>query len=591
MLNIISHIITIVYIELILFCYYNQKNNKDISTSHLYKTDTLGYSFPKIKIPVVNNKNDPDIIPKLEKTHETLYKNYLQILQKNLGTLGQNSMGGLSLIKKDNISVEKYNKEHSYPGDVSILEKINRFFPDIFNDLDIIKNNLKESLHNISNKYWKRDINYWINKITKDIFFPDSINKKNSKFAEHEIEQRFNKLKLELKKLYKKEIDIMKTYIEKVISMRNRMKRSENESKQLDEEIKFMLYSSKSHICFIKRQITIIYKIVSKLSQTNLVSNRINQLYKHKLTYGPLYSEQSFISHINSTKFELEELFRVEVSRLSTYSEHKDLSLLSRSLLDFQCDNTHFTQNKIKLSNVVNNNKDIPAISQYKFWSIFISNIKHIDIKKPKSKYLNGLYIPVYEKKGSYYKYYLFDIMPLVKDGDYLTTFGNKKSPQWLTVKDIDKQKGGKSFWDIGSNNNTNNSFKDNKIYVMVSNRPEEISNTSKWFAISIKWLDNLVDKAESNDNNMTIIRIAMYTILTQIESYDDKFLNKKVIGHEDNNSTNGYSDFVNALLKYRYSGDFIKKNNSNKKNIVMLSREFIQREIYNSIKQFYQSE
>ena len=474
-------------------------------------------------------------------------------------------MGGLSLIKKDNMTIEKYNKEHSYPGDVFILEKINRFIPDFFNDLNIIKNNLKQSLHNISNRYWKRDINFWIIKLTRDMFFTEAI--KSNRYKEYELEQKFNQLKLELKKLYKKEIDIMKTYIEKVITMRNRMKQSEELSRQLEEEIKFMLYSSKSHICFIKRQITIIYKIISKLSKTSLVKERNNNSTRYNLKHGPLYNEDSFSSYINLTKFKLEEFFRVEVSRLSTFSKNKALSLLSRSLLDFQCDNTNFTKNKI--SNIVDNNKNIPAVSTYKFWSILISKIKNVNINKPKPKYLNCLYIPVYEKKDSYYKYYLFDIMPLVLRGDYgLSTFGNKKSPQWLALKDIDKQKentkkDGKSFWNITSNNNNSNkSFKDDKIYVMISNRPEEISNTSKWFAISIKWLDNLVDKTE---NNIKLLRIAIYTILTQIESYDDKFLDKKVIGHENNNSTNGYSDFLNALLDHRYSGDFIKKNKSKK--------------------------
>ena len=74
MLKIITHIITITYIELLLFCHYNTKYSNKLN----FKSNNIGYSFPKL-----NNYFNNDIILVLKK-HEELYNNYLRILQKNL---------------------------------------------------------------------------------------------------------------------------------------------------------------------------------------------------------------------------------------------------------------------------------------------------------------------------------------------------------------------------------------------------------------------------------------------------------------------------------------------------------------------------
>jgi len=597
MMEIFSHAITIIYLELIIFCNNknsNNPNNSNNSTNkHYLNNKFIGYTIPVIK------NND---INKIKKTHDKLYKDYLNIIRKSLSTEAKKAMGGLSLINKNKLSLERFGNEQTYPGDISILEKVNRYIPDFFSDINKIEENLIKSLNNLSNKYWKKDINYWIKKIT-DIFEVNyNLFSNQRQFREIEIKQKFDSLDAELKKLYKKEIDIMNTYVEKIISHRNRMKNSQELDNQIIQEIKFLRYYASSHICSIKRQILIIYKIVEVLSKTNMVTTKIDQASQIKFSFGPKYDESSFILNIVNIKTSLEDWFRIEVSRIQNYSKHKNLSEMSKSLLQFDCNNIFVTRSKtINVSNIVDNKNTMNIIAKKLFWKIFISNIKTFDMKLGEKypEYFNGLYIPVHEKKGSYIKYYLFDIMPLVLDGKYTSFYGNKTPPQWLTYKDELKMKNKSLFNFTKNNNNNNNKFKDNKIFVMISNTREDMKHKKKWNSISINFLNKLIDKTDKHssgniDKKMFLIRASIYTILSKIDSYDSKHLEIRTIGNKNSNYTaDDDSKFLQFLIKNTDKfNNFIKnnKNNNNKKNnnskkIKMISKELIKMYIHTSIK------
>jgi hypothetical protein len=157
--------------------------------------------------------------------------------------------------------------------------------------------------------------------------------------------------------------------------------------------------------------------------------------------------------------------------------------------------------------------------------------------------------------------------MPLVLTGNYKGTFGGLSSPQWLNNDDLKKT----------------NFSKNNSGIVIIASSSSDVAHNTEWKAISIEWLDNLVNKSteaaeNSNDPNkkLWLIRTGLYIIINDSQIYNSK------------NITNTFNSFdmKETLNKYQDYSDSNKNKNS--KYLLLVSREYVKNEMNSSIIQYY---
>ena len=60
------------------------------------------------------------------------------------------------------MTIERYGKVVSYPGDTSVLEDVSGFLNLFMSDINLVSKKLRGSLDNMSNKYWYRDVLRWL---------------------------------------------------------------------------------------------------------------------------------------------------------------------------------------------------------------------------------------------------------------------------------------------------------------------------------------------------------------------------------------------------------------------------------------------
>jgi len=148
------------------------------------------------------------------------YNKYRNTLKTYLGINKNNTMGGTSLMGSDPFSIQRYGTVISYPGDSGILENMSGYLTMMLSDINIIEQRLQQSLDNMSNMYWYRDILRWL-EVLFTTFKPNDAPVGRS-YTGAEIKARFFKLEKILKILYSKQIIIMNEYIQKTKILQKR---------------------------------------------------------------------------------------------------------------------------------------------------------------------------------------------------------------------------------------------------------------------------------------------------------------------------------------------------------------------------------
>ena len=508
------------------------------------------------------------------KTANKQFNKYRNTISSYFGTTNQNPMGGTSLMGSNPISIQRYGTIISYPGDTNILESISGYMTMFLSDINSVIKRLQESLNNMSNMYWYRDVLKWL-ELLFTIFKPNDVPSGKS-ITGSEIKSRFYQLEKILKILYSKQINIMMDYIQKSKILQIRYKTSATSNSSLDKQIKATNYYTTSTICYIKRQILIIYYLLDKsLESWWTISPDDSSRKRRPVT--PAFLESDFKPAYRIMKSGLFEWFRDQVSRLTSTVSDPDMLREIRTLGKDVCDsdkNNHIVKKTV--SNVYLQDEKLTAIrTDTRFWLLLIANLKNKNISDISSKpeELQRLYIPVYEKSGSNRKYYLFDIMPLVLKGNYKTQFGGMSSPQWINAKDIENIK----------------FTKNNTGIIILANTPNEVAYSNKWQAISIEWLDSLVSisgkvayEQSNSDKKLWFIRNGIFLLLYNQTIYNNPKLKKENLGSNDIDSTSNKKSKMRSILqKYQEYTNIDRE--SNNKYLILVSREYVKNEMNNS--------
>ena len=554
--TIISQAFTSLYLSLFIAADTDWENVSTVIHSNI-SIKRMEYVVGTTSTTFSNNNRE-----KLIKTSNSEYEKYRNTLKSIFGINKEKIMGGTSLMGSNPMSIQKYGNIISYPGDKNLLEGISSYLTMFFSDIAIIENRLNQALSNMGNMYWYRDILKWL-EILFEIFKPHEA-PPGQAISNIEVTAKFYKLERVLKILYSKQLISMTDYIQKSNFLQRRYESGGSIDTILEKQIKITSYYTQSTVCYIKRQILIIYYLLEQFLESWWTMNPVS---RRKRPVSPPFMEDDFKKAYRNMKNELTEWFRGEVSNLTKSVTNPKMITEVRNLINNTCDTHNSTSQKIKTTNKYVQDEKISDIrTNIRFWLLLIANLKNKDIttisNQPEN--LQRLYIPVYDKSN---KTYLFDIMPLVLTGNYKGTFGGLSSPQWLNNDDLKKT----------------NFSKNNSGIVIIASSSSDVAHNTEWKAISIEWLDNLVHKSteaaeNSNDPNkkLWLIRTGLYIIINDSQIYNSK------------NITNTFNSFdiKETLKKYQDYSDSNKNKNS--KYLLLVSREYVKNEMNSSIIQYY---
>jgi hypothetical protein len=500
---------------------------------------------------------------KLIKLANFEYDKFRNTLKSLMGINTNHTMGGTSLMGENSLSLQKYGSIVNYPGDINILEGVSGYLTILMSDINIVEKRLQQALNNMSNMFWYRDILRWL-EVLFIIFKPNEAPMGKS-YSSSEIKAKFFKVEKILKILYSKQINIMSDYIQKTKVLQKRYETNGQINTSLNKKIKMSSYYNNSIICYIKRQIIIIYHLLDKSLESWWTTSPSSSERKAR-AISPAFAEADFKPVYRVMKNSLFNFFRGEVSRLATGIQQKDLAKEVRNLSKELCDDeTNSRLVKKSISNVYLQDEKINTIKvDIRYWLLLIANLKNKDTSNIDSeiKTLQRLYLPVYtgDSKKSYY---LFDIMPLILNGNYKGTFGGISAPQWLSPSDLERT----------------NFSKNNPGIVILANTPTEVASEKTWQAISVEWFDKLVKTASesgNSDKKFWFIRNSLFILLNNSKPYYSPSLKRTKIGPE-----------LESLLQ-KYQEYTISNKEENKKHLMLVSREFIEYEMNNSIIQFH---
>jgi len=359
---------------------------------------------------------------------------------------------------------------------------------------------------------------------------------------------------------------MMMNYIQKESSLQRRINASKNVNNTLEKEIAKVSSETKSVICYIKRQIQIIYHLLDKTLQswwsTVPDDTRVARLG------SPAFKETDFRPSYQSMKSSLTTFFRSEISKMATMVKDTRVMNEIRSLGQDLCEKKMDT--KINYVGIHIQQENINQIrNDLRYWLLVMTNLKNKQITtlntlRSNINNLTRLYIPVYITSGGYKKYYLFDLMPLIINGSYQSFFG-LSPPQWLDYNDLSKEK----------------MTRTNPGIVILTNSDKDISSPNNWKAISAEFFDGIIDKVSSFDDTkkMSLIRHAVYLLLFEKDIYNSSATKSELLGLNESGNMRG------LLKKYTEYSDTMKDEKS--KHLIYISREFIESELKNAIIQY----
>lgn len=569
--KIISHAVTCLYLNLFIASDVDwdnllEKSNINSSGTIISKLEFKVNGGPQNPVRFVDKS--PQYLIKIANSEFQKYRNMLETV---LGFNNKNPMGGTSLMGSNPLSFEKYGSIISYPGDRNVLEGVSGYLSMILSDINLIEERLKDALENMSNMYWYRDILRWL-EVLFTIFKPNDAPAGRS-YSSMEIKANFFQLEKILKILYSKQLTLMIDYIQKTNMLQKRYKTGMEINKSLEKQIKMTSYHNKSTICYIKRQIKIIYHLLEKTLESWWTISP-NPTMRKRRAIAPAFQESDFKPAYRIMKVSLTEWFKGEVSRIQSDIKESDLKIEIHSLSNDLCgDGNIRTEKKTPTDIYLKNDNKINIINKPNYWLEVMSFLKNKNPENISSeiKKLQRLYIPVYTKSGSKRNYFLFDIMPLILNGNYKSTFGGKSPPQWLSANDLEKTK----------------FTKDNNGIVIIANSANEVAFHNNWQAISIEWFDNLINSANesasktgNSDRKLWFIKTIFFMLLNSDNKrpiiYNAPSLKKETLGSNDTDLTkSGISKMRNLLQKYQEYNDINKSENN--KYISLVSREYVE--------------
>jgi hypothetical protein len=515
--KIISHAYTTLFFDLIKRA---QENKIDFKTS----TPPTTYTF----LPF-------DPFAELNKLRNTI--------RSYLGNTKQRAMGGTSLMGSYPIKVERDGSLQIYPGDTSVLKDIDSYLKNFYSDITQVSNTLNDVLKKMSDKYSYRDIILWLGVFFK-VFDPSNPS------SVQLLESNFTNIEKMVKRLYAKQIQLKINYLQK-------------KQTATEDELQTFSFYNNSTICYIKRQISIIYYLMDHIFKSSWVKSSTQ-------TTG-LYNSDKYNTYSTRLKNQVKLWFRTEITQKSNElpKEHRQEFI---KLITELC-KTDVISKRTMFNSHFENKVSSRIVSETNFWLLFAGNLKNKSVKEisDKPQNLQRIYIPIYTPTFTKNKYYLFDIMPLVLKGKYLGDLGMKSYPQWVTSSDFK----GMKF------------TRDNSGIIILTNLSSEISDTEKWRAVSKKWLDNLYSKAsDQGDKKMWLIRTAIYMLLSNETSYRSKELKKVVLGDNNTNKTDTGNSKLSVML-YELSGLSNGNKNRISKYVELVSREYIQNELTRSLNDY----
>ena len=486
---------------------------------------------------------------RLIKIGQDEYFKYQDTLRSLLGNNKENTMGGMSLIKTS-LTIQRFGNTITYPNDVIVLERISNYLKMFFSDMAIVENRLRQALHNMSNMYWYRDILRWLEILFQtlrphDVPAGDSGDPKT-------LQLNFYKLEKIIKNMYSKKLQIITSFNQMSSMLQSRYNKKLDVNKLLEKEIKLSSYYTRSMLCYITRQINIVYYLLDKTLEsiwTTAPDGKQPRL-------PSFFKEDEFKRMYRDMKVGLSEWFREEISRYILTVKNPEMISEIRTLVNDSC---NITSSKSVPSKTIKD-EQIKILTNSNFWLVFIANLKNKNSKnlEKEKNNLNRLYIPIYDNSTDY----LFDIMPLVLSGKYKGVFGGKSSPEWLTADDLEKEK----------------FSKENQGIVLIANTAQDVASID-WNAISVEWFDKLLSKSEDasedSDKKMWLIRNAISMIINNNDIYNSKSLKIKKIGEK----------MKKVLEKYQNYSDSDKSKNN--KYLSLVSREYLKNEMNTSIVHF----
>ena len=266
-----------------------------------------------LNIDIYNKLYDIPIKEQIIKLAHRANGEYREILERVIGITASSPMGGLSLIKYSPLITQKNGNIIEYPGDVNVLETISSFIPLFQDDISYIEKQLSSGIFNMANKYWYRDILKWI-EVLFNIFEPHESNH-NSSHTSAYLKEKFYRLEQLLKVLYTKQITLIQNYIQKEASLQRRIDSDEKVNVSLEKEIKNISNQTKTVICYIKRQIQIIYHLLEKTMESWWATRPSNDRWR-PVDGKPAFVESEYGPTYRTMKSSLKEWFRSEISKL-----------------------------------------------------------------------------------------------------------------------------------------------------------------------------------------------------------------------------------------------------------------------------------
>lgn len=421
-----------------------------------------------------------------------LYDKYISNLKDILGNKNNNIVGGLSLKGNNVFRLQRMGKTIVYPGDEKILEVMQNYITLLDNDLSKIQNILHISFSNIQTKYWYRDVLKWVD--TMFYVFKPKEQYGNSPKTETEVKTGFANVEKILKNLHSKKIEYMKRKID--FSTKNNL---ENQSDILEITI-----------YYIQRQINIIMHILDNILLSWWVSENPYKSRGNKTAFdSTIFKNQFSLLKINIDNF----INNIILQLSSTYSTpiiqfHNKLK-----------NELHISAKSI--TPVINEKNNILEIStNQSIWDTTFQMLYTIsNASFDRKKIL--IYLPV-TKKG---KLYLFNIVNYILKGKYKEDF--IKNDNWLTETDFRKKK-----------------FKTD-AFVIVTDKQENITNSSKWIEYKDNWLENIY----KDDTIKFPTMLGMYLFFTN-PSVLQNMVKSKMTNLEMVNTLTNYMELSNTQKK-----------------------------------------
>lgn len=452
------------------------------------RLDTIGSDF-KITTTKSGTEEKKTIgVGNLKEVAYRLYVDAQTILRNALGTRLNRAMGGTALSGRQVVQAQRFSEQVVYPGDDTVMETMASYLDILNSDLTKIGMQLQQGLENMAGRFWKRDVLRWT-EIMCQVFGLTNANITRPET----LLTIFAQVERILMLLYTKQITLMRDYTQRMVSFERMLARKDTVI-SVERQIKMASYFTSTAICYLKRQIIIIYYVLERLM--NVVGPRMGQTHLN-----------TFKKHERAMQVTARTWFRRQVSEMATGITSQRVMRMMQDFGNDMCGEREVATEGSVMTSVMNDEETKQLVSDVRFWLLTVAGLKGMDLATVSAdpSLLRRLYVPVFSKTKAVW---LMDIVPLLVNG----TLGSKSSPNWLTATDLEKMEFPKG----------------NPGAVILCNMSSQLSDPNSWKAISVEWFEKLIDQAEQSakrsqtpDKKMWTIRFGIYLMFSDPTLYD----------------------------------------------------------------------